>query len=453
MGCELDARVTNVLKEFDSEAAAELEALEHPGAKVIKPRGRGGKWKVSFPDPTAAAVDALLTDKREHRPIAPAEITVRTLRADLMAYEFPPLRYSWAPYFPSRAVAAVNSEGGAGKSTMMLAQQLHGAAGKPYLGQATREGVYVYLSCEDDYEIVERRAQRILATFTEEERVKALQNFRVIDGVGKGYQFVMCADGMAGIAPTVDKVIAAIKEAAAGRAIVQGCGDTVSRLNAGQENDIAVMAAVEQAGARIAQALDCAWVFLHHVSKAVAREGTADAHAGRGGSSFGDNCRSVLRLMPLTWQMVTKRKLDGLDRVEIERGDVLVLIHAKLNQDRKADPIYLRRNALGLLERVEPTVRTEAQTADAEMLALVKWFNDAQKRQPFTVSAARDAHLAWTRMTRRVANAFVEDAVRDGRLIEHSKRNGRPAYVPSEDALTRGVHSDPAGWDDGEWLK
>ncbi len=246
---------------------------------------------------------------------------------------------------------------------------------------------------------------------------------------------------MAGIAPTVDKVISAIKAAAEGRPIIQAVGDTVSRLNAGQENATEVMSAMEQAGARIAQTLDCAWVYAHHVSKAVAREGVTDAHAGRGAASFGDNCRSVLRLMPLTWSMVQKKKLDGLDRTEVDRGDVLVLIHAKLNQDRKADPVYLRRATHGLLERVTPTVRTEAQSVDQEMQSLVKWFNGAQKREPFTLSCARDAWLKWTRMTRRGASAFLEDAVRDKRLTEEGTLKGRPLYVPSPDALTRVVHS------------
>ena len=433
--------------EFDTEAEAQFAALEQPGARVIAPRGRTGKWKLSIPDAAVAAVEALTQTLKAGRPVVSGEVTVTTLRADLMTHVFPPYRYAWEPYFPVRATSALNAEGKVGKSMLMLAQQLHGAAGKPYLDAPTLEGVYVYLSCEDDTEIVERRAQKILATFTAEERAKVHRNFKIIDGVGKGLQFVMCADGMAGIAPTVDKVIAAVKEAADGRAVIQGVGDTVSRLNGGQENATEVMSAVEQAGARIAQALDCAWVWLHHVSKAVAREGIADAHAGRGAASFGDNCRSVLRLMPLTWTMVQKAKLDGLDRMEVERGDVLVLIHAALNQGRKADAIYLRRGAHGLLERVHPTVRTEAQTVDQEMRSLVKWFNGKRKAEPFSIFyAARTAQVEWTKMSQGAAKAFLDEAARDGRLVKHGEAKGRALYVPCEDALTRQVHRDDSAW-------
>jgi hypothetical protein len=256
-------------------------------------------------------------------------------------------------------------------------------------------------------------------------------------------QFVALRDGAAGIAPAVDKVIAAIKAAAGGRPVVQVVGDTVSRLNGGQENATEVMSAVEQAGARVAQALDCAWVWAHHVSKAVAREGVADAHAGRGAASFGDNCRSVLRLLPLTWQMVTKKKLDGLDRVAVERGDVLVLVHTKLNQDRRADPIYLQRQGNGLLTRIEPTTRTDEQTADDEMAALVSWFTKGGSA-PFTITnASRDARIHWTRMGKARATEFLEDAVRDGRLVSQGTgARGGVLYVPSADALTRGVHAD-----------
>jgi hypothetical protein len=394
------------------------------------------------------AIDELTQTLKANRPVsAPAEIAVTALRPGLMTHVFPAYRYSWEPYFPLRATCALNAEGGAGKSWLMLSQQLHGAAGKPYLDAPTREGVYVYLSCEDDTEIVERRAQKILATFSEEERAKALHNFKLIDGVGKGLRLVTAeAGGIVGIAPVVDKIITAAKEAAAGRPIVQGVGDTVSRLLGGQEAQ-EFMSAVEQAGVRIAQALDCAWVFLHHVSKVVAREGITDAHTGRGGSSFGDNCRSVLRLMPLTWQMVVREKLDGLDRLEVERGDVLKLLHAKLNQGRKADPIYLRRGVHGLLERIKPTVRTEAQTADVEMAALVKWFNGKRKAEPFSIFyASRTAAIEWTKMPQAVAKAFLEEAARDGRLIKSGEAKGKALYVPSEDALTRGVVHSSDDW-------
>jgi len=386
---------------------------------------------------------------RNTRPVsAPSVIEVTGLRSDLMTHEFPPYRYAWGRYYPAGSSGLI-SEGGVGKSTLSLSQQLHGAAGgKEYLGAPTLAGLYIYISCEDLVEVVERRAQRIMRTFIPEERALALANFKIIDGVGRGLQFVMTANGMTGISPNVDRIIAAIREAADGREVVHVAVDTVSRVNGGIENATEVMSAVEQAASRISQAFDCACTLLHHTSKAVAREGVADAHAGRGGSSFGDNLRSVLRLMPLTWPMVQREKLDGLDRVSVERGDVLKLVHAKLNQDRKSDPIYLQRTANGLLERIEPTVRSDVQTADAEMQSLVKWFNGERKAQPFTISCARDAWLKWTKMTRRSATVFLEDSVREGRLVEQGASKGKPTYVPSADALTGQVHSDDEGWVD-----
>jgi RecA-family ATPase len=201
------------------------------------------------------------------------------------------------------------------------------------------------------------------------------------------------------------------------------------------------MSAVEQAGARIAQALGCAVTLLHHVSRAVGREGIADVHAGRGAAAFGDNCRSVLRLLPLTPMMVVKEKLEGLDRIEVERGDILKLIHAKLNQDKKSDPVYLRR-INGLLEKIEPTVRNDVQSAEVELRALVEWFK--RDSVPFTITGAgKTARLDWTKMGRAAATAFVENAVHEKQLVRVGAHKGGARYAPSAELLARFDKPDP----------
>jgi hypothetical protein len=420
--------------QFRTRDAAEHYRIEHdvPDVVVREIWSTPSDWDADDSKVIGYALLPRPADRAIAPPSSVAQFEPQPLRTDLMTHVYPAYRYAWGKYYPLRASSALIAEGKVGKSTLSLAQQLHGAAGKDYLGAPTTEGLYIYLSCEDDIEIVERRAQRIMQTFTPAERAKAQANFKIIDGVGKGIRFVLTVQKMTGIDPTVDKLIAAVRRVADGRDVIHLTVDTVSRINGGEENATEVMSAVEQALSRIAQALGCAVTALHHTSKAVAREGIADAHAGRGAASFGDNCRSVLRLMPLTWAMVTREKLEGLDRTAVERGDVLKLIHAALNQDRKADPIYLKRTDTGLLEKIEPTVRTEAQAADVEFDSLVAWFVK-QGNAPFSVKQVSDSHLAeWSKMTRGQAKAFITDAIYSGKLTDSGeRRKGGVLYVPA----------------------
>ena len=365
-------------------------------------------------------------------------VEVLSLRPDLLTHVYPPRRFAWGKYYPIGATAALISQGGVGKSQLTLEQQLHGAAGLPYMGMPTMPGVYVLISCEDDFrDTVERRAQRIIAAFPPEAQALSLANFKAINGVGKGLQFVICKDGMAAIAPTVDRIITAVRGYADGRTIVHCSVDTVSRVNAGQENDNNVMAAVEAAGARIAQELDCAVSLLHHTNKAVAEKSTADVHSGRGGGAFGDNCRSVLRLLPVTDVMARIERLDGLDRIELERGDVLKLVHAKLNVERRSDPIYLRRTDTGMFAKFTPTIKTDAQAADVYFDALLVWCTK-RSNAPFSMKDVTETHLAeWApRMTRSQAKTFISEAIYAEKLIDSTqRRKGGVLYVPAETTI------------------
>lgn len=420
---------------FKTVVKAMAYAHERNFKSVIDPAvPRVGEPYLESPGEWTVADRITTTQAYEQQADVVQHVVLTGLRDDLETYVFPEYRYAWGHYYPLRASSALIAEGAAGKSMLMLAQMIHAAAGKPYCGLDTMEGIYVYMSFEDDKEVIERRAQRIMKTFTVEERAKVKANFKIIEGVGKGWRFVFSKDGMTAVSPTVDRIILAIKKFAAERPVIHCCVDTVSRVLGAAENETEVMSAVEQAVSRFAQELDCAATAIHHVSKAVAREGIADAHAGRGAASFGDNMRSVVRLMPLTWSMVNQAKLDGLERSDVDRGDILKLVHAKLNQDRKSDPIYLKRNVNGLLDKIEVTIRSEAQDADTELQSLCAWY--ARTDKPFTVTtAARTERLQWTKMAKAAATTFVENLVSDGKLIQDGATKGHALYVPAPGVL------------------
>jgi hypothetical protein len=69
---------------------------------------------------------------------------------------------------------------------------------------------------------------------------------------------------------------------------------------------------------------------------------------------LGDNARGVLRLMPAS-AADTKSYAD-ISPEELDRGDILRLVHAKNSYGPKAPPIWLRRLNDGLLEQITCTM-------------------------------------------------------------------------------------------------
>jgi hypothetical protein len=126
-------------------------------------------------------------------------------------------------------------------------------------------------------------------------------------------------------------------------------------------------------------------------------------------------------------KLVKFEKLEGLDRVEVARGDVLKLVHAALNQDRKMDPIYLRRTATGLLEKIEPTIRTEKQEADVTLEKLRAW---GTLHNPFTKTDAIDSRERWCSLSKSGAKDFLDEAIASGDVVaSEEQRKGRPLYT------------------------
>jgi hypothetical protein len=378
----------------------------------------------------------LAANAEQSAAISPAKrvrLVPQALPVDLLSIEFPPRCYSWGKYGPLGTTSALIAEGKVGKSTLSQQKQLCIAAGRDFLGFGVTQGVAIYISAEDPIDDVHRRAQKILQGFTADEVARAMGNYFVFDAVGAGLQFIRIESGVARIAEDIGTLIEACLQIANGRPIVDIVIDTVSRVNGGEENSNAVMAQVEAAGARLAQETGAAVCFLHHTGKAGAREGITDHLAGRGASSFGDNCRSVLRLMPATADMV--RTLEGIDPIALERGDILKLVHAALNVDRRTDPVWLQRTADGLIERINPSTRNAADTAEAILAAFLQWWHEG-KREPFTRSTVtRGARrIIWPKshITEQQAGAFLEEQLAALLIQPAGTRKGSPAFTVND---------------------
>ena len=414
---------------FNTRALAEAHIAKHNLGDVAEPWPTSDTkaWGIVHKRKAAIAVETAVQAKA---PAAADMLTTWTLPENILEMQIPEQRYAARPYFPLECATGFVGQGKIGKSYLMLEALLCVAAGRPFLGCPVTAGNVWYFSAEDRIERVQERAREILQRFTDDERVRAIKHFHAIDAVGKNLFFVAMVQGGATITNVAERIAAVVGEA------VLIVVDTVSRVNPLSEQSNEAMALIIAAAEKIAGATGAAVVLNHHVTKGQARSGDVDMHSGRGGSSFGDNARSIVVLSRVS-EEEAKKLTDEL-RAEQRANNLLLLTHAASSYGREAPPLYLLRRSNGTIAAVEGEVlRNDVQDDATEMAKLDDWFRGPNKQAPFSFSVvARHSRRLWTNMPQRRAEAFVTAAITSGQLIEHSKgRTGGVLYVPAETTI------------------
>ncbi|SHI71012.1 AAA domain-containing protein [Shimia gijangensis] len=222
------------------------------------------------------------------------------LGADFMDRDIAPpemLVQGMIPIAPFGMVGA----GGASKTTLAIKMGLHVITGRPLWGQSVmRTGPVVMVTKEDTRDEFNYRLQQIIKQdadpFLPHERAQIMKGFYLEDlsgVIGRGRFVEMQSDNVTetdvvgDLIDTYKKIKPALLWI--DPAVYFGPGERY--VNDGE-------AALMNACRKIATALGCAVGVIHHVSQAVARSGTSDAHAGRGGTAFGDNARGMMVLHP-----------------------------------------------------------------------------------------------------------------------------------------------------------
>lgn len=362
--------------------------------------------------------------------------------SDILTRVYPPREFICGQYGAMGATTLLLGEGAVGKSKFLRSLMLHAAAGLPFLGQDTKPGRYVYLSAEDELTEVWRDAQKIVRKLHPESQAAALANFSAIDAVGKGLYFINADDGIARVDATVDRIAEAVGTA---RMIAV---DTLSRVNGADENSNANMAVIESGCARLAHKTGAAVFVTHHVAKQAAREGISDLHAGRGGSALGDNFRGVLRLMPAS--AADTKSYTEISPQEVERGDILRLVHAKNSYGPKATPVWLRRLDDGLLVQFAPSKTNEADKTEMMRAQFAAWHRD-RDGAPFTRSGvtrnARYLKQIWPSGVSEVdARAFFDTETSAGMFQpSNDKVKGAEAFTMRRD-VAETILQDATQW-------
>jgi hypothetical protein len=377
----------------------------------------------------------------EHATRQAKKISWTPLPADLMSREFPARPYAVYPYCGRGLTCGLVSVGGLGKSGLILQWCLHVAAGRTWNGHPVTQGTAWYLSVEDDADEIMRRAKRILADFTDAERALALKHFKMEAALGKGLHLVEQSAG----APIATDVAAEIAKTIGKDAVLVAL-DTVARLNGSTEGNESLSLLVS-ASDHLARYTGAAVVLAHHVSKEAGRAGTADLHAGRGGSSFGDNCRSIVALIRATEEHMASYDDDTRDAAA--SGEVVTLVHAKSNYTRLAKPLFLMRDTDGALRAFTPKV---------DLLAGISAWMHANGRDTFTRREVRGkVSQIWgeRRISQRVADKAIADGIASGAVLVDGSRQGGGTMLRMAPGTTDAVASLARVTDEtetGDWL-
>lgn len=237
----------------------------------------------------------------------------------------PAVTYVVDPLLPRRHVTLLGAHGGAGKSIWVLGIAAHVATGRWWAGCPVEAGRVLYLSLEDDGELVRDRLARTCRAYGLDP-AEVASRVQVLDGTGGDTALVdeVSAYGVRRLVET--RLLDELRDAAQGYDLV--IVDNASDAFGGDENDRQQVRTFVRLLARIARTAGAAVLLLAHVDKAAARHGAA-RNSYSGSTAWHNSSRSRLAL--------------------VEAGDGIELRQEKLNLAKQANPIPLAWTPEGVL--------------------------------------------------------------------------------------------------------
>lgn len=262
-------------------------------------------------------------------------------------------------YSPAEIVAGllpgdaggIVAPGGMGKTSVNLWLTIHVCLGRPIAGHdVVRPGPVVYITAEDDAATLRGRLAAICKAMglSEAEKRTVADNVYLVD-LSSVVARLVVDDRRVGLHRT-----AWLEEIAAYFSGIRPSiiyADPVSLLGPGESASNDGMAEMLRGLRWLSRETGNACVAAtHHTGQAVAREGTRDQYAGRGGSAFADNSRFILQLDRTYSRTFGFRETEwsvprAVTEEEIRAGKVnLLLAHKHSYQPVRATPILLVRD-------------------------------------------------------------------------------------------------------------
>ncbi|NMW23758.1 AAA family ATPase [Rhodanobacter denitrificans] len=244
---------------------------------------------------------------------------------DIMGAMPEPPRFVVDPLIPRRVATLLGGHGGLGKSMLSLTICAHVACGRGWAGFSIEACRAVFVSLEDEAQIVRYRLRRIIEEY-QLPAAEVLTGLRIFDGADVEAALMIEA-GDKGSAclietPMMAKVVAAVADA--GLAVIDNASDAF----AGNENARLQVRIFMRRLAKVARANDAGMVLLAHIDKNAAKNGGAGNNYS-GSTAWHNSARSRLAL------------------VEDESG--IELRHEKANLGKRAEAVRLQRAEHGVL--------------------------------------------------------------------------------------------------------
>lgn len=352
-----------------------------------------------------------------------------------------------------RAHGLENAIGGAGKTTRHIWEAAHIILGRELYGlRVLQPGAVLIVTKEDDEALFRHRVHEVIANMpdlskADAKRIAEHLHLLVLTGTDER---LATADRSGNLIQTdlAERIVTAYGHE--GLALVEL--DPFNMLGPGERYVNDGEAAALTAMANISQGLKCAVRATSHVSKAVGREGTSDAHSGRGGSAAGDNSRFVWNY----WRHDAARDKDSIVPPELasvaDGGDLYRLHIAKLTAARSAfERIWITRQGFAFAWQrdalVTPQERRNA-AADGDALRVLEYLRNGSEKGGYYTIAELEGEAATIGIGQKRIRAAVRRLQARGRIEEadlpDELRKGarktylrpRPEDVPALDTST-----------------
>lgn len=319
--------------------ANSVRVLELPG---LLPKGDVSDW-IAAGGTAEALLDMLPAPEVQRSPL-------RLVPLDgVMQADEAPIPHVVEHYFPRRLTTLLGGHGGVGKSMLALILAAHVAAGRGWYQLEVEQDRVVFLSFEDEGEIVLRRLRRIIEVYQLPAET-VIANLAVFDGSDAETELALESLDGTGLdfTPMMARVAEAIR--GAGLVFIDNASDTYG-ANENARRQVRTFLRRLTVEAKLNNA---AVVLLAHIDKAAARGG-GKGQSFSGSTQWHNSVRSRLAL------------------VESDESGI-ELLHEKANHGPKFETVTLLRGERGVLE----PVASEAAAASRQMAKSITAQSDAE---------------------------------------------------------------------------
>jgi len=374
------------LHESINEMAFSLVACgTHPGTVVSTLRGlmesslvaKDERWKARYDDIPRSVTTAVekLKENQINDPDAstPAgkgksEIIERLKSwkpADAaQVTEIREIKYYVEGLIQSHLAGSLVSQGGTGKTSILMLLGIETALGGAWFGMAVTQGAFVLLSLDDAQEDLDACFAMILRekafTAVQVEIIRANVRLISLRSMKMSIKFAQ-KDGQSFMSTGLDQaLIEGLSEIPNLRCVAL---DTLRQFAGGTTNDDQLVTVATKAITSVADACGCAAIVNHHGTKHGAREGVVDQYSGAGSGALADNLRFVLNLSTVKTEDARKMlNFSVLDDFALDHGSVVLeLVDTRGSLLRRTiDPVYIMRDGYRFTT-LETSKKTPAQ--------------------------------------------------------------------------------------------